>query len=194
MFFSLGMSFKNPLFLIFMNAFKGLYTQTHRFSCCEGLTPLPCCDGFGISHSGVEKNLLEGSGSGDGEAVIQREGRPTSLWSKRNTLYVWRCFCGEGYLYVGVALKTQRETQLHIQSKNPALVCHLSGYRLIAKTKVLIIGCRSISEMFLFHSRGNLFHWKCISNDSLCIKSIRIHCTELWQHGSMLLTIWLISF
>lgn len=33
---------------------------------------------FGISHSGVEW-LLEGSGSGDGVAVIQREGRPTFL-------------------------------------------------------------------------------------------------------------------
>ena len=32
----------------------------------------------GISHSGVEQ-LLEGSGSSDGAALIQREGRPTSL-------------------------------------------------------------------------------------------------------------------
>ena len=59
-----------------------IHTHTHTHThlpAAKARRPFPAVRGFvGISHSGVER-LLEGSGSGDGVAVIQREGQLTSL-------------------------------------------------------------------------------------------------------------------
>lgn len=59
-----------------------LHTHAHthmHLPAAKARRPFPAVTVFiGISHSGVER-LLEGSGSGDGTAVIQREGRLISL-------------------------------------------------------------------------------------------------------------------
>lgn len=134
------------------------YTHVH-LPAVKAWRPFPAVMGFvGISHSGVEQ-LLEGSGSGDGAGVIQREGRPTSLWSWRHILWVWGffslpiCFWGVFPKPIRVSLSGGKNIiKQHNQRYFQGLCQTLTKVFLIHSRSLSMNVCLSYVRRFLFFS------------------------------------------